>query len=116
MEVFSWYFMTVKPYVKLFLCFYRVCFAAIYILILIFKLYQYYLTLIAEKEIMMRLCSLNKTDFFSCTSSIQKFCLLKATYIYELYILNTCTEPKNNKPWQKQNFYIWKGLIDIYAT
>ena len=31
MEVFSGYFMTVKPYIKLFLCFYRVCFASIYI-------------------------------------------------------------------------------------
>ena len=31
MEVFSWYFMTVKPYIQLFLCLYRVCFAPKYI-------------------------------------------------------------------------------------
>ena len=31
MEVFSWYFIIVKPYFQLFLCLYRVCFAAIYI-------------------------------------------------------------------------------------
>ena len=31
MEVFSGYFMTVKPYIYFFLCFYRVCFASIYI-------------------------------------------------------------------------------------
>ena len=31
MEVFSLYFITVKPYILLFLCFYRICFAAKYI-------------------------------------------------------------------------------------
>ena len=31
MEVFSCYFITIMPYIQLFLCFYRVCFAVIYI-------------------------------------------------------------------------------------
>ena len=33
MEVFSGYFMTIKPYIYLFLCFYRVCFASIHVYI-----------------------------------------------------------------------------------
>ena len=37
MEVFSGYFMTIKRYIKLFLCFYRVCFASIYIFSAILK-------------------------------------------------------------------------------
>ena len=38
MEVFSGYFMTTKPYIYLFLCFYRVCFASIYIFSAILKI------------------------------------------------------------------------------
>ena len=38
MEVFSGYFMTIKPYIWLFLCFYRVCSASIYIFSAILKI------------------------------------------------------------------------------
>ena len=38
MEVFSEYFMTVKPYIYSFLCFCRVCFASIYIYSAILKI------------------------------------------------------------------------------
>ena len=38
MEVFSGYFMTIKPYIELFLCFYRVCFASLYIFSAILKI------------------------------------------------------------------------------
>ena len=38
MEVFSGYFVTIKPYILLFLYFYRVCFASIYIFSAILKI------------------------------------------------------------------------------
>ena len=38
MEVFSGYFMTIKPYILLFLCFYRVCFASTCIFSTILKI------------------------------------------------------------------------------
>ena len=38
MEVFSGYFMTIKPYIYLILCFYRVCFASLYIFAAILKI------------------------------------------------------------------------------
>ena len=36
--MFSGYFMTIKPYIEIFLCFYRVCFASIYICQAILKI------------------------------------------------------------------------------
>ena len=97
MEMFSGYFMTIKPYILLFLCFYRVCFASIYIFSAILKIpTRVFLMPVRGAGYTFYPLSINRVGFFLSINREKNSAVSVRFYAYLFLVMNKLIKTQNS--------------------